>query len=107
MKSLIFPARQFPELILNESSKNTEKALIKWLRKETETTFSENQSIRGFFGLVEFSFQNCFWNLLSTSDSSQICKIRNAGKLPSPFSRNTLIPSSKKISWRLKTSIWK
>jgi hypothetical protein len=29
-----FPARQVSEIILNESSKNTENALIEWLRKE-------------------------------------------------------------------------
>jgi hypothetical protein len=39
-----------------------------------------NQSIRGFFGF-KFSFQNCFWNVFSTSGLSQICKIRNAWKL--------------------------
>jgi hypothetical protein len=35
-----------------------------------------NQSTRGFFGF-EFSFQNCFWNLFSTSGLSKICKLRN------------------------------
>jgi hypothetical protein len=40
-----------------------------------------NQSTRGFFGF-ESSFQNCYWNILSTSSLSQICKIRNAWKLP-------------------------
>jgi hypothetical protein len=56
----------------------------------------ENQSIRGLFSF-EFSFQNCFWNLFSTSGLSQICKIRNVWKLPIPFSRITLIPSSENI----------
>jgi hypothetical protein len=65
-----------------------------------------NQSIRGFF-CFKFSFQNCFWNVFSTSGLSQICKIRNAWKLPSPFSWNTLIPCSEKTSWSLKTSFWK
>jgi hypothetical protein len=65
--------------------------------------FYGNQSIRGFFDF-EFSFQNCFWNLSSTSGLSQICKLRNAWKLPSAFSRNTLISSSEKSSWSLKTS---
>jgi hypothetical protein len=50
--------------------------------------------------------QFCFWNLSNISGLSQICKIRNVWKLPSPFSRNTLIPSSKKTSWSLKTSFW-
>jgi hypothetical protein len=44
----------------------------------------QNQSIRGFFGF-ESTFQNCFWNVFSTSGLSQICKIRNAWKLPVPF----------------------
>jgi hypothetical protein len=65
-----------------------------------------NQSIRGFFGFKS-SFQNCFWNVLSTSGLSQIYKIRNVWKLPSPFSWNTLIPCSEKNSWSLKTSFWK
>jgi hypothetical protein len=43
-----------------------------------------NQSIRGFVGF-ESSLQNCFWNVLSTSGLSQICKIRNAWKLPVPL----------------------
>jgi hypothetical protein len=42
-----------------------------------------NQSIRGFFGFG-YSFQNCFWNVFSTSGLSQICKIRNAWKLSVP-----------------------
>jgi hypothetical protein len=41
--------------------------------------FSENRSIRGLFGF-ESSFQNCFWNIFSSSGSSQICKIRYAWK---------------------------
>jgi hypothetical protein len=63
--------------------------------------FYKNQSINGFFSF-EYSFQNCFWNVFSTSGLSQICKIRNAWKLPSPFSRNTLITCSEKSSWSLK-----
>jgi hypothetical protein len=55
-----------------------------------------NKSIRGFFGFT-FSFQIWFWNVFSTSGLSQICKIRNALKLPSPFSL-TLIPYSEKTS---------
>jgi hypothetical protein len=65
-----------------------------------------NQSTRDFFGF-EFSFQNCFWNVFSTSVLSQSCKIRNVWKRPSPFSRNTLILCSEKSSWSLKTSLWK
>jgi hypothetical protein len=38
---------------------------------------------------------------------SEICKIRNVWKFPTPFSRNTLISSFEKISWSLKTSFWK
>jgi hypothetical protein len=52
-------------------------------------------------------FQICFWNLLSFSGSSQICKISNAWRLLCPFSRNTLNPSSKKIFWSFKISFWK
>jgi hypothetical protein len=66
----------------------------------------KNQSIRGLLG-VESSFQNCFWNLFSTSGLSEICKIRNVWKLPSPFTRNTLIPCFEKSSCSLKTSFWK
>jgi hypothetical protein len=42
-----------------------------------------NQSTLGFFGF-ENSFQNCFWNVFSIAGLSQICKIRNAWKLPVP-----------------------
>jgi hypothetical protein len=41
------------------------------------------------------------------SSLSQICKIRNAWKLPSPFSKNTLISRSGKSFWSLKTLFWK
>jgi hypothetical protein len=50
---------------------------------------------------------NCFWNVFSTSGLSQIGKIRNVWKLPSPFSWNTLISCSEKSSWSLKTSFSK
>jgi hypothetical protein len=83
-----FPARQAPEIILNEYSNNTENALFKWLGKETTRYFTKSK----FFGFKS-SFHNCFWNGLS-----EICKIRNVWKLPSPFSRNTLIPCSEKTS---------
>jgi hypothetical protein len=65
-----------------------------------------NQSTRGFFGF-ESSFPKSFWNVFSTSGLSQICKIRNAWKLPSPFSMNTQITCSEKTSWSLKTLFWK
>jgi hypothetical protein len=55
-----------------------------------------NQSIRGFFGFKSI-FQNCFWNIFSTSGMSQLCKIRNVWKLPSTFSRNTLISCSRRL----------
>jgi hypothetical protein len=66
--------------------------------------FSENQSTRAFFDF-ESRFQNCFLNLLISSGLSQICKIRNVWKLPCSFSKNTLIPSSEKTSWSMKTII--
>jgi hypothetical protein len=64
----------------------------------------QDQSNCGFFGF-ESSFQNCFWYVFSTFGLSQICKIRNVW-MSSPFSRNTLIPCSEKISWSLKISFW-
>jgi hypothetical protein len=63
-------------------------------------------NIRDFFGF-EFSFQNYFWNLCSTSGLCKICKIRNVWKFPSPFSRNTMISRSEKTYWSLKTSFWR
>jgi hypothetical protein len=51
------------------------------------------------FFSFESSFQNFFWSHFITSGLSQICKIRNAWKLSSPFSRITLIPCSEKTSW--------
>jgi hypothetical protein len=77
---------------------------VAWVRDRK--VFYENQTIRGLFGF-ESSFQNCIWNLFITSGLCQICKIRNVWKLSSPFSRNTLIPSSEKSTWSLKTSFWK
>jgi hypothetical protein len=65
--------------------------------------YYENISMRGFFDF-ESSFQNCYWNLFSTSGLSCILKIKNIRKLPSLFSRNTLIPSSERTFWSLKTS---
>jgi hypothetical protein len=46
------------------------------------------------FGFESSSFQNCFWNLFSSSGLSQICKIRNAWKFASSQAR----------SWSLKPS---
>jgi hypothetical protein len=89
-------------IILNESSKNTENALIEWLRKKTRRYFPKTKVNVFFFG-----FESSFWNIFSTSVLSQICKIINSWILPNPFSRNTLIPSSEKTSWSLKTSFWK
>jgi hypothetical protein len=66
-----------------------------------------SQGILGFFGFEEFNFQKCFWNLFSTSGWSEICKISNNWKLPSPILRNTLISNSEKTSWSLKTIFWK
>jgi hypothetical protein len=66
----------------------------------------QNQSIRGFFGFNS-SFQNCFWNVFSTSGFSQIYKIRTVWKISSPFSRNTLISCSEMTSWSIKLSFWK
>jgi hypothetical protein len=45
---LDFLARQAPEIILNEYSRNTENALFKWLWKETESfIFSNTQKFVG------------------------------------------------------------
>jgi hypothetical protein len=96
-----FSARQPPEIILNESNEsfeNTKNAFIEWLRKETTKYFPKTK---------ECSFLNWFWILFSFSGWSQICKKRNAWILPSWFLRNTLIQSSEKMSWSLKTSILK
>jgi EamA domain-containing membrane protein RarD len=54
-----------------------------------------------------FGFQNCFWNLFSTSALTQIYKIRNVWKLPIPFSAITLILGFEKSAWSLKISFWK
>jgi hypothetical protein len=40
----------------------------------------------------------------STSGLSEICKIRKVWKLPSPFSRNTLIPCSEMFFWSGKSN---
>jgi hypothetical protein len=92
-----FPARQVLEIILNESFKNTKIALIEWLWKENKV-LSANQSMCGFFRF-ECCFENGFWNFFIFSSLSQIYKIRNAWKLPSPFLRNSLLSSSEKTFW--------
>jgi hypothetical protein len=51
--------------------------------KRDHKIFYEHQSICGFFGLKS-SFQNCIWVHFCTSGLSQICKIKNVWKLPSP-----------------------
>jgi hypothetical protein len=102
----LFPAPQVSEIILIESSKTTQNALIERLRNETTKVFHENQSIRILFEFNSF-FQNCFWNLFSTSGLSEICKIRNVWKLLSKFSRKTLIPFSERSCWSLKPSFCK
>jgi hypothetical protein len=43
-------------------------------------------------------FKTVFGIFLAPHGLSQICKIKNFWKLPSPFSRNTLIPSSETTS---------
>jgi hypothetical protein len=35
----IFPAHQFPEIILNEYLRNTENAIFKWLRERDNKVF--------------------------------------------------------------------
>jgi hypothetical protein len=94
-----FPTRQVSEKILNESSKNIKNALIERLRNEKTTT--------KVYVVTLILIQNYFWNLFNSSGSSEICKIKNICKLPSPFSRNTLIACSEKSSWSLRTSFWK
>jgi hypothetical protein len=64
--------------------------------------------LSGFGMTPQSSFECSFQNyLFSTSGLSEMRKIRNVRKLPSPFSRNTPISSSDKTSWSLKTSFWK
>jgi hypothetical protein len=52
----------------------------------------------------ESSFQNCFWNVFSTSDLSQICKIRNVRKLPVP-SQGILLSRALKMFLKFKNII--
>jgi hypothetical protein len=82
------------QIILNEFSKKKRlnMPLLSGLGMRQQSIL-RNQRTRGYFWF-ESSFQNCFWNGLSTSVLSEICKIRNVWKFPSPFSRNTLISSS-------------
>jgi hypothetical protein len=60
----LFPARQVPEIIFNESSKNTDDSLISFGSKSEPKVFFVHQSICGLFGF-ESSFQNCFWDLFN------------------------------------------
>jgi hypothetical protein len=101
-----FPARQVPEIPLNESSKNTENALIEWPRKETTRYFTKTKVyvVCLVLSLVFETVFGIFWQHYALS---QICKLRNVWKLPSPFSRNTLISSSEKTSWTFKGLFWK
>jgi hypothetical protein len=62
-------ARQDFEIILNKFSKNTEMLIFTGFGKRPEAFFYENQSISDLFDF-ESSFQNCFWNVYSTSGSS-------------------------------------
>jgi hypothetical protein len=67
-----FPAREVPEIICNESSRNTENSIFEGGLGKKPQGILRNQSISGFFG-IEFSFQKCLWNLFITSGLSQIC----------------------------------
>jgi hypothetical protein len=89
-----------PNQFLNEYSRNTENALCEWLEKETTKYFTKSEFSIEF----EYSIQNCFWNVFSTSGLSQIWKIRNVWKLPSPFKEY-----SDHMLWKdfLETSFWK
>jgi hypothetical protein len=69
--------RQVPEIILNESSKNTENALIEWLWKATARYFMKTQVVSLVLSLV----LKTLWNIFSTSGLSYICKMRNIWKL--------------------------
>jgi hypothetical protein len=60
-----------------------------------------------FLWFEVYSIPNCFWNLFITSGLFQIGIVGNGRKLPSPLTRNILIPCSEKISWSLKTSFCK
>jgi hypothetical protein len=64
--------------------------LLRGFRMRPQGILRKPKSIRGLFGFKS-SFQNCFWDLFSTSGLSETCKIINVWKLPSPFSRNTLM----------------
>jgi hypothetical protein len=56
-----FTARQVPERIFNETSKNTENDIIEWLQKKI-TRYTPQTKLYGF----ESNVKNCFWNLSST-----------------------------------------
>jgi hypothetical protein len=68
--------------IINESSKNTENALIEWFRKETTRFFMETK-VYGVSLILSLVFKTGFRIFLAPL----VClKIRNVWKLPSPCS---------------------
>jgi hypothetical protein len=85
---------------LRLTSKNIPETLKMPSLEKRPQGILRNYNTHGFF-CFEFSFQNCFWNVFSSSGLSQICKIRNVWEPPSPFSRNTLISCSEKSSWNM------
>jgi hypothetical protein len=89
-----YPARQVPEIFLNESFKKLKMPLLEASERDHKVIY-ENQSLRGFFGFKS-SFHNCFSKHFNISDLSQICKIRNVW--------NNLISSSEKTYCSLKKS---
>jgi hypothetical protein len=58
------PARQGSKIVLNESSKSTENALIEWLQKDITKYFLKSK-VYVVFG-NKFSFQNWFWKIPNT-----------------------------------------
>jgi hypothetical protein len=88
---LDFPqTRQVSEITLNESSKNTQTALIEWFRNETTRYFTKTKVYVVYLGW-SLVIKTIFGKLFSTSGLSEICEIRNVGEIPSPFSMITLI----------------
>jgi hypothetical protein len=77
------------EINLNKSSKNTENALIEWLRKDTTSYFTKTIV---YVVALSLFFKTVFGIFLAL-------------KLPSPFSRKTVIPNSEKTSGSLKIII--
>jgi hypothetical protein len=60
-----FPARQVPEVILNESSKNTENALIECHRKETLRFFFLKTEVYVVSLALSLVFKTVFGNVLA------------------------------------------